>query len=142
MTSTSARISSSSPTRAASCRPRLLVIDDSALIRHAASAALATVAGWEVLLAESGEEGLALAERERPDAILLDVVMPGRDGLAIAAELQERGLARSSQIVFLTGMDGLEDQRLAASAVAGVIAKPFALESLAAQVASVLGWQV
>jgi CheY-like chemotaxis protein len=121
---------------------RVLVIDDSALIRAAASLALSAVPGWEVMLAESGEEGLLLADAERPDAILLDVVMPGMDGLAVADELQARGVSSACKIVLLTGMDGLEEPQRAVPQVAGVIAKPFAVEALAGQLASLLGWRL
>jgi diguanylate cyclase (GGDEF)-like protein len=103
----------------------VLVVDDSALVREAARVALAAMPGWEVLLADCGEEALALAESVRPDAILLDVVMPGMDGLAVAEQLQARGLARTSSVVFLTGMDELEEWQTGVVA-AGVIAKPFA----------------
>jgi CheY-like chemotaxis protein len=119
---------------------RVLVVDDSALVREAARVALAAMPGWEVLLADCGEEALALAESVRPDAILLDVVMPGMDGLAVAEQLQARGLARTSSVVFLTGMHELEERQASLPAV-GVIAKPFAIDALPRQLASLLGWQ-
>src|ERR1700677_1378934 len=81
---------------------RVLVIDDSRVIRQVAEMVLGQH-GWEVLSAESGREGVALAARDRPDAILLDVIMPEPDGLATLLELRERSETRHIPVVFLTG---------------------------------------
>jgi two-component system alkaline phosphatase synthesis response regulator PhoP len=141
MSQTSIDTSSSAP-GAAGSRPRVLVIDDSALIREAARFALGTARGWDVLVAESGEQGIAVAESERPDAILLDVVMPGMDGVAVAERLQALPATSSAQVVFLTARDRPEDrERLQRVQAAGVIAKPFDIDRLAGELASVLGWQ-
>jgi hypothetical protein len=59
---------------------RILIIDDEDDIREVAALSLETVAGWEVAMASSGAQGLARAAEYRPDAILLDVMMPGMDG--------------------------------------------------------------
>ena len=59
---------------------RILVIDDDDGVREIAQFCLEAAAGWEVLTAASGSEGLATAESEQPDAILLDVMMPDMDG--------------------------------------------------------------
>jgi two-component system alkaline phosphatase synthesis response regulator PhoP len=121
--------------------PRVLVIDDSVLVREAARVALETIGGFHVTTAESGEQGIELAETERPDAILLDVVMPGLDGIAVAQRLTALPATNSSPVVFLTGGDRPEDrERCEAVAAAGVIAKPFQTEQLASELASLLGW--
>jgi DNA-binding response OmpR family regulator len=120
---------------------RILVVDDSSLIREAATLGLGAVAGWEVLTAASGEEGLERAMAERPDAVLLDVVLPGLDGVAVAHRLAASPATRTIPVVMLTAADGAEDRRrLRRLPVAGIIPKPFALESLAGQVAALLGW--
>ena len=59
---------------------KILIIDDEDDIREVASLSLETVAGWEVIKASSGAQGLARAAEHQPDAILLDVMMPGMDG--------------------------------------------------------------
>jgi CheY-like chemotaxis protein len=119
----------------------VLVIDDSALVREAARVALETIGGFDVSVAESGEQGIELAEAERPDAILLDVVMPGLDGIAVAERLSALPATSSSAVVFLTGGDRPEDrQRCESVAASGVIAKPFEIERLAGELASLLGW--
>jgi CheY-like chemotaxis protein len=117
----------------------VLVIDDSALVREAAKVALA---GWQVLVAESGEDGLDVAARERPDAILLDLIMPGIDGIAVAERLRELPATSATPVVFLTGESGPADrERYERVAAVGVIAKPFEIEALAAELAALLGWQ-
>jgi CheY-like chemotaxis protein len=113
---------------------RLLVIDDSALIREAVRIALEDV---EVLSAASAEEGLAVANREQPDAILLDVVLPGIDGHAAARRLAGAPATRSIPVVMLTGLDS---ERGTLASVRGVIAKPFAVSSLAGELGALLGW--
>jgi two-component system, OmpR family, alkaline phosphatase synthesis response regulator PhoP len=119
----------------------VLVIDDSALVREAARVALETIGGFEVSVAESGEQGIELAQSERPDAILLDVVMPGLDGIAVAERLTTLPATSSSPVVFLTAGDRPEDrERYESVAVSGVIAKPFEIEQLAHELASLLGW--
>ena len=60
---------------------RILVVDDEPDIREVAQMSLETVSGWHVLTAESGDEGITKARQERPDAILLDAMMPGMDGV-------------------------------------------------------------
>ena len=59
---------------------KVLIIDDEADIREVASLALELVAGWQVVTAASGAQGLAAAQSELPDAILLDVTMPVMNG--------------------------------------------------------------
>jgi len=85
----------------------LLIIDDSDLIRMAAEISL-SAAGWTVLQASSGEEGVQIAERERPAAILLDVVLPGLDGPGTLAALREVEGLRGVPVVFLTARSSEE----------------------------------
>jgi CheY-like chemotaxis protein len=122
---------------------RVLVVDDSSLIREAAALALGTIRGWDVLTAASGEEGLERAGADQPDAVLLDVVMPGLDGIAVAERLAHSPGTRTIPVVMLTAAGSAEDrQRLERLAVAGVIPKPFELATLADQLAVLVGWDV
>ena len=59
---------------------KILIIDDEDDIREVAKLSLESVAGWDVIVANSGAQGLARAAEQLPDAILLDVMMPGMDG--------------------------------------------------------------
>ena len=118
----------------------MLVIDDSALIRRVVQIALGGSQGWRVTTADSGEKGIELATRERPDAILLDVEMADLDGPATLAGLRAQEATREIPVMLLTGCDAEDDRReLVALGAAGLIAKPFDMDGLAAEVARLLG---
>ncbi|HWH93106.1 MAG TPA: response regulator [Baekduia sp.] len=123
-------------------RRQILVVDDSPVVRELARMGLETIAGWDVRPAESGGEALRRAAADAPEAILLDVVMPEMDGPATLLELQGRAITRDIPVIFVTAKDHPADRaRLAALGAAGVIAKPFEVRELAAQVAEILGWE-
>jgi CheY-like chemotaxis protein len=124
---------------AAGAPRRVLVVDDSLLMRSAASLGLGRVDGWEVATASCGRDGLELAASYRPDAILLDVVMPDLDGPATLRALREQAATHDVPVVFLTA-DAGEPGDLVAMGAAGVIAKPFKPEDLAEQLSELLGW--
>jgi CheY-like chemotaxis protein len=119
----------------------VLVIDDSRVIRQVAHMVLGQY-GWGVLSTESGTEGIVLAARERPDAILLDVIMPDPDGPATLSELRKHPATRDIPVVFLTGQADKpeESRKLSKLGAAGLITKPFAPHELAATVSALLGW--
>ena len=71
-------------------RRTVLLIDDEPDIREVVELSLGSVAGWEVLTASCGADGVALASAQRPDVILLDVMMPGLDGPATLDVLRGR----------------------------------------------------
>ncbi|MDA8282392.1 MAG: response regulator [Actinomycetota bacterium] len=120
---------------------RVLLIDDEELIREVVEVSLAKVGGWEVLTASSGEEGLGKAVAERPDAVLLDVMMPGLDGPGTLARLQADPATAAIPVVFLTAkVRQSEQQQWVDRGAAGVLVKPFDPMLLASQVAEVLGW--
>jgi two-component system sensor histidine kinase/response regulator len=84
-------------------KPRILVVDDTAENRALAQATLEDE-GYVVVLASSGEEGIAAFEAERPDCILLDVRMPGTDGFAVCSRVRELPGGADTPIVFLTAL--------------------------------------
>lgn len=114
---------------------RVLVIDDMEDVREIARAGLER-AGWEVEVAASGPQGLELAARRVPDAVLLDVKMPGMDGRAVAEALRRRAATRSVPVVLLTAGPG----EASGVEAAGVIPKPFDPLTLAERLAGLLGW--
>jgi CheY-like chemotaxis protein len=119
------------------------VVDDSALIREAVKIALSTIGGWQTVTASSGEEGIERAVSESFDAILLDVEMPGMDGIAVAERLRAIPATSTLPIVLLSAHEHIEaSPRLRGVSVAGAIAKPFELPDLARQMADLLGWSV
>ena len=119
----------------------LLLIDDDDDIREIAQLSLELGAGWTVLTAASGSEGIEIARDRHPDAILLDVMMPVLDGPATLAKLREDDRTKMIPVVFLTAKARpAERNRLAGLDVAGVLAKPFDPKTLADQLESVLDW--
>ncbi len=120
---------------------RVLVIEDDDDIRELTQFSLEMVAGWEVFAAASGQQGIALAESELPDTILLDVMMPEMDGPATLQRLQANERTRPIPIIFLTAKVHAADQRrLSTLGAAALITKPFDPMMLPAQVAEALGW--
>lgn len=120
---------------------KIVVIDDSALIRGVVQLGLEGESGWRVRVAASGAEGLELATRERPDAILLDVDLPGMDGPATLTRLRAHESAREIPVLFLSGHGTPQDHAgLQALGAAGVIAKPFDPATLAEEIGRMLSW--
>lgn len=87
---------------------RVLVVDDDGPIRNLLRAVL-ELEGWEVVEAEDGEQALALAKAERPHAVVLDVMMPGKDGFEVLAELRATEHGRAMAIVVLTAKTRQDD---------------------------------
>jgi CheY-like chemotaxis protein len=118
---------------------RILVIDDQDDIREIAALSLESGAGWQTISAASGKEGLQRALDEQPDAILLDVMMPGMDGHATLAQLRRNEGTRDIPVIFLTAKTRIgSDGECAAQ---GVIFKPFDPITLADDIAVALGWK-
>jgi len=110
---------------AAGTARRVLVIDDERSIRLLCRVNLAA-AGMDVLEAADGREGLELARKERPDLVLLDVMMPQLDGWAVARELAADEQTRDIPIVFLTARADPADRRLGEQlGGVGYVVKPF-----------------
>ena len=120
---------------------RVLLIDDDDLIREVTQAALELVGGWQVSTASGGAEGIAVAQRERPDAILMDVMMPGMDGPTAFVRLQDDPQTQSIPVILLTAKAQAGDrQSWQHLELAGVITKPFDPMRLVANVRRMLGW--
>jgi len=120
---------------------RILVIDDEAVILEVIQGCLEELGDMAVLTAASGMKGLQMAQAELPDGILLDVSMPGMDGLAVLQQLQANALTQSLPVVLLTARVQPEDRaKFAQTGVAGIISKPFDPIALVDQVAEAFGW--
>ncbi len=113
----------------------VLLVDDEADIRRIAILSLQTIAGWTVREARSGREALTMLEEQRPDLVLLDVMMPEMDGPTTLANMRGNRSLDGIPVIFLTAKALPSDhamlQRLGAS---GVLTKPFDPLLLAAQV--------
>ncbi|MEO0970512.1 MAG: response regulator [Cyanobacteria bacterium J06639_18] len=122
---------------------RILVIDDEEYVREVIQICLETVAGWEVMAANSGLSGIEIAEKEQPDAILLDVMMPEMDGIMTFKQLQLSQLTKDIPIVLLTAKaEVTQDQELAKIGIKATIPKPFEPLELPSQIAKALNWNL
>jgi two-component system response regulator MprA len=114
----------------------LLIVDDDPPIRRMLERTLAAE-GYDVTVAADGGAGLAAVERSLPDLIILDVAMPGLDGLAMARRLRAKGLP--VPILFLTARDSISD-RVDGFDAGGDdhLVKPFAVPELLVRVRALL----
>jgi two-component system, OmpR family, response regulator MprA len=114
----------------------ILVVDDDGPIRRMLSRTLAAE-GYAVDASPDGGAALAAVERSAPDLVVLDVAMPGIDGLAVARRLRDKGLG--VPILFLTARDGVPD-RVAGLDAGGddYLVKPFAADELLARIRALL----
>jgi two-component system response regulator MprA len=115
---------------------RLLVVDDDSEVREALGRAL-KLEGFSVTLAADGAEALKAVRDTPPDALVLDVAMPGIDGLAVARAL--RAAEDRTPILMLTARDAIADRVFGLNAGADdYLVKPFALVELVARVNALL----
>ena len=114
----------------------ILVVDDDAPIRRMLERTLAAE-GYAVQSAVDGGDALVSVERSTPDLILLDVTMPGLDGLAVCRRLRDKGLA--TPVLLLTARDELDDRVAGLDAGADdYVVKPFETVELLARVRALL----
>ena len=122
--------------------PPILVVDDNRdnadIIRS-----YLEIRGYPITVAHSGEEALALFESVRPALVLLDVMMPGRDGWEVCRIMKQHPLlGRSVRIIMVTALDEWQDKREALQLGADdYVEKPFDLPTLAATVQRNLAMQ-
>jgi two-component system OmpR family response regulator len=130
------------PQRGGDARPvletagnRLLVVDDDANLRILLRLALQSN-GFEVMSAADGREALALVRLLRPDALVMDVMMPYLDGFQVVERLHEEDLVPAT--LFLTARDNHEDRGRAQALGADYMTKPFRLAELITRVEQLL----
>ena len=115
--------------------PSILVVDDNHdntdIIRH-----YLEVRGYPITVAHDGEEALAAFEMVRPQLVLLDVMMPGRDGWEVCRLMKQHpALGKGVRVIMVTALDEWDDKRQALQTGADdYVSKPFDLAKLAATV--------
>jgi CheY-like chemotaxis protein len=120
---------------------RILLIDDEKSISLVIQLSLSQIANWTVLMADSSTEGLRQAQAEKPDAILLDLMMPGMDGFTVLKKLKENPETSDIPVILLTakvqlgGFNSSDEQQLS-----GILTKPFNPLTLADQITKILDW--
>ena len=116
---------------------RVLLIDDDPSLRMLVRVLLEHE-GYEVLLAPDGEIGLALAQGERPDCILLDMAMPRRSGKDVYVDIQNSSASSIPIIVFSAILNRRDEEAWRALPhVVDVIRKPFDIQILVSRIADV-----
>jgi len=119
-------------------RKRILLVDDDREIIESVRIALEGV-GYDVLIARDGNQGLALAEREDPDLVILDMMMPKRSGFLVLEKLR-RTRPVPMRIIMVTANEGSRHKAYAETlGVDDYIRKPFAMDRLLDSVSRLLG---
>jgi CheY-like chemotaxis protein len=118
---------------------KVLLVDDEPDIRRIGQISLEHVGQWKVVQAQSGLQALSVAADERPDVILLDVMMPELDGPGTFARLRENPATAGIPVIFMTAKaQPHEVASYRALGAAGVIAKPFDPMTLPAEVRTIV----
>ena len=123
------------PTGEGRRKNRVLVIDEEAPLTDLLTLSL-TFEGWQVETLANGNDAVDVVRRFRPDAILLDMMLPDVSGVAVVSRLRDAGI--DTPVIFLTGRTSLED-RLAAFGAGGddYMTKPFGLEEVSTRLRAV-----
>ena len=113
---------------------RLLVIEDQEDNRRIVRD-LVTASGYELLEAATGEDGVAMASRERPDLILMDIQLPGIDGYEVSRRIKADPLLKHIPIIAVTSyaLSG-DDQKAFAAGCDGYVTKPYSPRLLLAKI--------
>ncbi len=114
---------------------KILVVDDEPAVRSLLKDSLTSLE-YEVLTAANGEEGLTLAEREEPQVILLDALMPGIDGVETCRRLKAQEKTKWIPIIMMTGF-GIMPGEANVVGAEDLVFKPFNLEDLFMRVSAI-----
>lgn len=121
---------------------KVLIIDNDPRILQVTQALLEILAGWTALTATSGKEGLVLAQQEKPDAILLDVKMPGMNGVETLQYLQQHPETQSIPVILFTSVaQDVIQQKFAHLTIAGIVPKPYDAAQLVEKIRDLLHWK-
>jgi CheY-like chemotaxis protein len=119
-------------------RPKILICDDGAVVRMLVRASLAR-GGYDVIEAHDGDEAVDLADAERPELIVLDMMMPGRTGLEVLAHVRTDAVLSRTPVIMLSARTQAGDRTAAKEAGATLfLSKPFSPAELAAHVEEIL----
>lgn len=109
-------------------KKKILVVDDEEDMAMALKVRL-RANGYEVVLASDSVEAFTVANRETPDLILLDILLPAEDGFAVAERLKQSAVTHRIPIIFLTGVQGEQEKAFKLGA-SGYLMKPYQPEEL------------
>lgn len=119
---------------------KLLIIEDDAVLRKALGEYLATE-GFELVYAEDGEIGADLVKSEKPDLILLDIILPKKDGYQVLQEAKADPQTKHIPIVLLTNLGSISDveKALEMGATTYLVKADYKLEEVTEKVKEILG---
>jgi CheY-like chemotaxis protein len=118
---------------------KILIIDDHGSLRYVLSFDLKKV-GYEAIGAENAEEGLKLAGSENPNLIIMDMMMPGIDGIQATRILKKDAKTQNIPVIMLTARSGKQDVMDAIKAGASLyIVTPYKFEDLKSKVVQLIG---
>jgi len=115
---------------------KIVLIDDDKFFCNLIKVKLEKAGNFQVHHSQSGPEGIRLARSQRPDLILLDILMPGTDGSEVAADIIDNPATAGIPILFLTAMVNKEEVDSCQGVIGGreFIAKPVDIEELATRI--------
>lgn len=118
---------------------KILVVEDEIVLQNALKEFL-SAEGFEVVVASDGEEGIAKAKSEVPELILLDIILPKKDGYAVIQEVRATEQIKKVPIVLLTNLGSLNDveKALELGATTYLVKADYKLEEIAAKVKNIL----
>ncbi|MFP4009525.1 MAG: response regulator [Spirulinaceae cyanobacterium] len=122
---------------------KVLIIDDDPDIREVTQLSLEVSRGWQIITAISGLEGIEIAIAEQPDLILLDVMMPGLNGVATLQRLKQHPKTQPIPVIFLTAhvqVTKTEREQYDKLGIELILSKPFDPLLLADAIAHALHW--
>lgn len=118
---------------------RILIADDEHNIRHILDFSL-HAEGFDVLVAQDGEEAVAMAASEAPDLVIMDVMMPGCGGIEACRQLKQNQRTKHIPVILLTARSSREDREAGeAAGAAEYVTKPFSPQKVIDLVQSILG---
>ena len=122
-------------------KTRVLIIDDEENLTQLLKMNLETMGNFEMLACNSPKEGLAFARTQKPDVVILDLMMPEMDGTEVAARLMENPATQDIPIVFLTALADRGQMEKSGGNVAGreMLAKPVSMAEIIKKIELVTG---
>lgn len=118
---------------------KILFVEDEEALQRALTDALSPL-GYIIFQATDGEQGVAMAQKEIPDLVLLDLILPKKSGFEVLQELKKDPTTKNIPVIILTNLEGSEDveRALASGATTYMVKANYSVHEIVAKVESVL----
>ena len=119
---------------------KILIVEDEPTLQRAVLSVL-TNQGYKIFSAANGEDAITIARKELPDLILLDLILPKKDGFAVLTDLKQESATMKIPVIILTNLEGNADveRALALGATTYLVKTDYKLEEIAEKIKSILG---